>query len=813
MANTQDTSPFMFDLGTYEKESQADINMGRKLQKGATRVGSVRSGRSGRSARSEQSGQSGRNGQSGPSEKSDRNGQSDPSEKSERRKGKYNKVDGSMKAAAEKVIPSFASLYSRQSTHASSTSPPSSLSSLSRSSRSNNQLTMRFSLETSSTMSSSQPYVDNPHLNRSSFDFSDTSASSSAFSSGSSSSCETSLLSFPSKSHVHKGGKSYHKNYRDVSEQMCMHVEKEYISVADTVAVVSAYSATVATGIPICLTILYRLLFCVKYKVILTLIVKNILFLLFRSYKLNEYRLIEKEKHKKNKSNLDFHFYNIFNFDSESNSYFRKENGKNKKKKSPFIEKNMNSRINEESNSTRQKRKFPKSIHPMKSIDTSEIGKDKKEHEEQDRKQDREQDREQNKEQDREQNKEQDREQNREQKRAQKRVRKKKKKKVGVLQIFKDEFKENKKKIILKKGTLMGITPSEQLSPLKGEDNGRIIIDDNKVDGVIPVGGGKSKRKVRLSWREKRQLRKKYRKFVNFIHKLKYKREIPIYRFTIRDHFIAMYNFLCKRFNTSNFVYFDDKVIFSYFTNIRLILVMILDYLLKIGITIFFILILMNNHIFINNQKVVYIHDFPIKYNSEKEIYFPDNFDLSNYQGLKLPEQFININYINTDIENVNKRIYKRYKPNGFVNLDIPDNIFKLRWDEIFIHFTIFIRALFNCKYVHYRREIGGKKASICREGKKDELRYSVSISILFLLCKYGYAPINLNSLLFGKNILNNILLIDNINSFTWVNILYEEIPLVPDKNSPYITCRDILKYYSEEGFFSSESTKKRLYL
>lgn len=49
---------------------------------------------------------------------------------------------------------------------------------------------------------------------------------------------------------------------------------------------------------------------------------------------------------------------------------------------------------------------------------------------------------------------------------------------------------------------------------------------------------------------------------------------------------------------------------------------------------------------------------------------------------------------------------------------------------------------------------------------------------------------------------------------YVFKNILismYNEIALVPDTNSPYTTCTDILKYYSEEGFFSSESKTKKM--
>ncbi|CRG96792.1 conserved Plasmodium protein, unknown function [Plasmodium gallinaceum] len=458
----------------------------------------------------------------------------------------------------------------------------------------------------------------------------------------------------------------------------------------------------------------------------------------------------------------------------------------------------------------------------------------------------------------------------------------------------------------------------------------------------------------------KRNIRKKKRTFLDLIYKLKYKREMPVYSFKIKDHILSFYNFTCKRFNNANFVYFDDKLVFPYFTNLRFMLVILLDYFLKIGFTLFFIVILLNKHTVIHDKNLIYIHDIPLKNTSEKILTFPYSFDLMNYPNLELPTNSINIYYINKDMENDTKLRNKNNEPKGYIKLELLDNIFKLNWNEIYIvdkfclctcvayliinflllmrsstffdilyvsifnvvrhlsfyfslkqfilfffmfngniynryyiyyeknirklnyhfeylfllffniqhfislikHLSLFFRILFNFRYVYYYRQPKGSK-----ENKKDELRYSVSVYILYLLCKYSYAPVNLNSLLFGNNILNNVILIDNINNFTWVNILsiilfksvqilitkadyfliglfilhillyiiyaihtqilryiilrkieilfvfkhiliskYKGIQLVPDKNSPYVTCADILKYYSEEGFFSSES-------
>ncbi|ETW43203.1 hypothetical protein PFNF135_02677 [Plasmodium falciparum NF135/5.C10] len=479
-----------------------------------------------------------------------------------------------------------------------------------------------------------------------------------------------------------------------------------------------------------------------------------------------------------------------------------------------------------------------------------------------------------------------------------------------------------------------------------------------------------TKGKLKPSWKDRFRMRRKRRNFLKLIYKLKYKRDIPIYHFQVRDHLLALYNFLFKGWNNVNFVYFDDKLIFSYITNFRFMLVILLDYILKCGITFFFIFILLRSHIFIQNKDVIYIHDIPIKKNLvEDNLTFPQSFNFHKYSHIPLPNKSIDIKYMNRHVEdysidytyifnNDNNNDSNMNKLKGYINMDISHNMFNSKWNEIFLidkiylyisiiyffiyfllfirtstfldilfvalfntiahlsfyfslkqfilffytfngniynrdyiyyhqhirklnynfeyffllflnihyfisfikHFSLFMRILFNIKYIYYYR-------SSHRTCSDKELKYSVSVYILFLVCKYCYAPINLNMLLFGQNILNNIILIDNINSYTWLNIfllilfktiqilmtqtnyfiiglfilhillyiiyaihaqilryiilrkieilyvfknilisMYNEIALVPDTNSPYTTCTDILKYYSEEGFFSSES-------
>ncbi|CRG99456.1 conserved Plasmodium membrane protein, unknown function [Plasmodium relictum] len=724
------------------------------------------------------------------------------------------------------------------------------------------------------------------------------------------------LFSFTSKNYKNKMNKSDNKKLRDVYTDVYITAKFHFII------------GFFLIDIPF---FIYRLLFCIRHKVMLTLIVKNILFLLFRSYKLNEYRLIEKEKHKKNKSNFDFRFYNIFNFDSESNDYNKSRDLKSEKTNSKYYEEKRTSEVDEELYSKRRVQSilsfFKNKNNNTKSKSEGNI-KEKKKKNKKNRK-----------------------------------IKKKKKKKIDVLKIFKEEFKNNKKKLFSGKNSIGSKDFDDNLYLNNDENNSdnynnnsqhnnsnNKIVKNNKIQTLTK----KEKRKI------KRNMKKKKKTFLDLIYKLKYKREMPVYRFKIKDHILSFYNFTCKRFNSSNFVYFDDKLVFPYFTNLRFMLVILLDYFIKIGFTLFFIFTLLNRHTVINNNNLIYIHDIPLRNSSETILNFPNSFNLMNYPNLELPKTPINIYYINKDTQIYNQSKNKKSDPKGYVKLELSDNIFKLKWSEIYIvdkfcictciayliinfllfmktstffdilyvsifnairhlsfyfslkqfilfffmfngniynmdyiyyeknirklnyhfeylfllffnaryfiflikHFPLFFRILFNFKYVYYYRESKRSK-----ENKKDELRYSISVYILFLLCKYSYAPVNLNSILFGKNILNNVILIDNINNFTWVNILtiilfkivqilitktnyfliglfilhialyiiyaihtqilryiilrkieilfafkhiliskYKGIELVPDKNSPYVTCRDILKYYSEEGFFSSES-------
>ncbi|CAD2090321.1 conserved Plasmodium protein, unknown function [Plasmodium vinckei brucechwatti] len=791
-----------------------------------------------------------------------------------------------------------------------------------------------------------------------SFEMSDYSKSRSHGSSMSSSSSQTSsshssnapisaylpsFFSFTSKNR--KNNNSYNKKYRDVYTDVYITAKFHFIV------------GFFLIDVPF---LIYRLYFCIKYKVILTLVIKNVLFLLFRSFKLNEYRLVEKEKHKKNKSNFDFHFYTNENGDSESNDYTQYDD-LSSSEKSQFFYKNKKSLLLDDRN-IYKRWKYRKSMRTLKNKTFNEMNKmkSKKEYVFLKKKNN-----------------------------NKKYLKKKKKKKIDILDIFKEEFQENKQKIILEKIAMknkeqanMNTVYFDKLgnsissaayekgpnNSISGQINNSDLYnyDNDGYDKFVKNGENKESKnntKVRFSWREKIELRKKYKTFINLIYKLKYKREIPIYRLTIMDHITELYNFIFKKFNCSNYIFFDDKLVFSYFTNMKFMLIIFLDYLLKIGVTIFFLFILLNNHTFINENNIIYFHDIPINNNATLPLTFPQNFDLSKYPNIQVPDNPINIKYINKDIGNAGStnvtETIPGIVPNGYLNLNIRDNIFTLKWSEIFIydkiylyacmayfvlyfillikastffdilfaaifntirnlsyyfslkqfilffytfngniynknyiyqdmsirklnshyeyyfilffnihyfisfikHISLYLRILFNFKYVYYYRNIPAGE-----DKKKNELRYSISSHILFLLCKYSYAPVNLNTLLLGENILSNIILIDNINGFTWVNIIvvilfkgiqilmtkvnyfliglfllhiilyityaihaqilryiilrkieilfafkkilisnYEEIPLVPDDNSSYITCRDILKYYSEEGFFSSE--------
>ncbi|KMZ81073.1 hypothetical protein PVIIG_02555 [Plasmodium vivax India VII] len=790
--------------------------------------------------------------------------------------------------------------------------------------------------------------------------------SSHSASSSSSSSYLPSLLSFSSGGNKAKANKSYQQKYKDVYTDVYITAKFHFIV------------GFLLIDVPF---FIYRLLFCLKHKMMLTLIVKNVLFLLFRSYKLNEYRLVEKEKYKKNKSNLDFHFYNLCGADSEAGAYPKggSAGGERRERRERHVQ--------------RKERHVPRNAHRAKPLpferaangqapeDGAEAkgkrdqraGKVKKGNTKRGGKAD---------------------------KAAKKR---KKKKKHTVMQVFKEEFRENKRKLLLEKAALQGMaTKGSSEGATRGADhpekrhgveehpekrngeehpetrNGEEHPEkrngeehpETRNDGE-PKRGGKSKRSkqtppAKFTWKERRQMKSQFKKYSNLIYKLKYKRKIPIYHFKLWDHIRAMGSLLYKRFGSSNFLYLDDQLVLPYLTNLRLMLLVLLNYMMKIGITIFFIFLLLNNHIRVSQQDFVYMYEMPVKrfdppgVGRTDTLTFPDSFDVTNHTHLQLPEEPIPIYYINKDMEDNSKQFYNcTYVPKGYVKLEMPDSLFHSKWEQTFKldrlymyaclgffflyfvlllgtstffdllfgailntmshlsfyfslkqfvlffftfhgnvynvdyvlhdghirklnyefeylllllfnlqqfasickHASLFLRVLFNCRFVYYRRGLGR-----ARDGRRNQLRHSVSVYLLFLLCKYAHAPINLNTLLFGKNILNNILLIDNINSFTWVNIIllslfkgtqilmtktnyfiiglfilhillyviyaihaqilryiilrkmeilfsfkniliskYEEAPLVPDKTSPYVTCRDILKYYSEEGFFSSE--------
>ncbi|SCN24647.1 conserved Plasmodium protein, unknown function, partial [Plasmodium berghei] len=370
-----------------------------------------------------------------------------------------------------------------------------------------------------------------------------------------------SFFSFTSKNR--KNNNSYNKKYRDVYTDVYITAKFHFIV------------GFFLIDVPF---LIYRLYFCIKYKVVLTLVIKNVLFLLFRSFKLNEYRLVEKEKHKKNKSNFDFHFYNTENGDSESNDYTQ-YGDLNSSDKSQFVYKNKKSLILDDRNNYKRW-KYRNSMRTFKNKAINEMSKMKSKKEYAFLK-----------------------------KKNNKKYLKKKKKKIDILDIFKEEFQENKQKMILEKiamknkeqvnmntvyfdklgnsvssvvyekGTNNSISGQINNSDLYNYDNDSY----DKLGKNVENKESKNSTKVKFSWREKIKLRNKYKTFINLIYKLKYKREIPIYRFTIMDHITELYNFIFKKNNSSNYIFFDDKLVFSYFTNMKFMLIIFLDYLLKIG--------------------------------------------------------------------------------------------------------------------------------------------------------------------------------------------------------------------------------------
>ncbi|KOB59615.1 hypothetical protein PFHG_01374 [Plasmodium falciparum HB3] len=752
-----------------------------------------------------------------------------------------------------------------------------------------------------------------------------------------------SLSSINSRTKKNKSNKLYQSRYKDVYTDV--YITAKFHFIVGFLLIDTPF-------------LIYRLLFCIRYKVMLTLIVKNILFLLFRSYKLNEYRLIEKEKHKKKKSKFDFHFYNIFKYDSETNANGNDGNLENDKEASsnilPRVDHNNNNLLERNSSYEKKKKKNRRrrrrrnilfnetSIARLNKKFFNGYAKSRNSLEFKLKK---------------------SKQRN---KNILKKKKMKKKKKNQVLEIFKEEFKKNSQKEFYDKLTkeMKNNKSTTSYDNNNNNNNNNQLVErhindnineenkeienvseniysmDNKIDRHIihrnhyneSTRNKKSEKncckyrnikkmenkitskslvttkgKLKPSWKDRFRMRRKRRNFLKLIYKLKYKRDIPIYHFQVRDHLLALYNFLFKGWNNVNFVYFDDKLIFSYITNFRFMLVILLDYILKCGITFFFIFILLRSHIFIQNKDVIYIHDIPIKKNLvEDNLTFPQSFNFHKYSHIPLPNKSIDIKYMNRHVEdysidytyifnNDNNNDSNMNKLKGYINMDISHNMFNSKWNEIFlidkiylyisiiyffIYFLLFIRtstfldilfvALFNT-IAHLSFYFSLKQFILffytfnaCSD---KELKYSVSVYILFLVCKYCYAPINLNMLLFGQNILNNIILIDNINSYTWLNIfllilfktiqilmtqtnyfiiglfilhillyiiyaihaqilryiilrkieilyvfknilisMYNEIALVPDTNSPYTTCTDILKYYSEEGFFSSES-------
>ncbi|KJP87471.1 hypothetical protein AK88_02903 [Plasmodium fragile] len=860
----------------------------------------------------------------------------------------YPENDTNMLVVDKRKPSSFVSNNSKDSTYASTD--------MSR------ELLSRAFSSTSSFSSSSSSSANSSYLSSDGSNF----GSSHSASSTSSSSYLPSLLSFSSSGNKAKSNKSYHQKYKDVYTDVYITAKFHFIV------------GFLLIDVPF---FIYRLLFCLKHKMMLTLIVKNVLFLLFRSYKLNEYRLVEKEKYKKNKSNLDFDFYNLFSIDSEASGY-RKEDAagkgktgehmlvvKREKRRERHRHSHRHSRQHSHLHSRRHLHGHAQRGSSMKasSFDRAASCKVLEDGGEVKSKRDRRV---------RKMKKGNSKRGNKKDKSMKKRQ-KKKKKKNTVMQVFKEEYRDNKKKLLLEKAAVQEMEISGNAEKAnRGSISLGKVIDNNgeeqieKRDGGEGINGGgntrnsKKKSSVKLTWKERRQMKSQFRKFRKLIYKLKYKRKIPIYHFKLWDHIRAMCSLLFKRFGSSNFVYLDDQLVFSYLTNLRLMLLILLNYVMKIGITIFFIFLLLNNHItVVREQNFVYMYDMPIKplgtpgVDRGGILLFPDSFDLTKHTNLQLPKEPIPIHYINKDMEDNSKQFgNNKYVPKGYLKLEVPDSLFNSKWEHVFKvdkiymysclgffflyfvlllgtstffdilfgaivntlshlsfyfslkqfvlffftfhgnvynndyvlhdgyirklnyefeylllllfnlhhfaslfkHASLFVRVVFNCRYVYYRRSLG--------RGRRNQLRHSVSVYLLFLLCKYAHAPINLNTLLFGQNILNNILLIDNINSFTWVNIIvltlfkgtqilmtktnyfviglfilhillyiiyaihaqilryiilrkmeilfsfkniliskYEEAPLVPDKTSPYVTCRDILKYYSEEGFFSSE--------
>ncbi|KEG01861.1 hypothetical protein YYE_03380 [Plasmodium vinckei vinckei] len=165
-----------------------------------------------------------------------------------------------------------------------------------------------------------------------------------------------SFFSFTSKNH--KNNNSYNKKYRDVYTDVYITAKFHFIV------------GFFLIDVPF---LIYRLYFCIKYKVILTLVIKNVLFLLFRSFKLNEYRLVEKEKHKKNKSNFDFQFYTNENGDSESNDYTQYDD-LSSSEKSQFFYKNKKSLLLDDRNGYKRW-KYIKSIRTFKNKTFNEMNK------------------------------------------------------------------------------------------------------------------------------------------------------------------------------------------------------------------------------------------------------------------------------------------------------------------------------------------------------------------------------------------------------------------------------------------------------
>ncbi|KAI4839474.1 hypothetical protein MKS88_002028 [Plasmodium brasilianum] len=574
----------------------------------------------------------------------------------------------------------------------------------------------------------------------------------------------TSFTSITTKNHNNKMKKSYHHKYKDVYTDVYITAKFHFIV------------GFLLIDIPF---FVYRLLFCIKYKVLLSLIVKNILFLLFRSYKLNEYRLIEKEKYKKNKSNLDFHFYNILNFDSESTGYRKGENSENFK--------NSKCDKKEKKKKEKEKKKKKKKKKNMK-------------------------------------------------------MKMKMKKRRHYYPLEDEEFKEYKKKIILERNSNGDSLLNNNL--FLNNENEKSPHDERVNEENITHSSGwlnedkrakGNKTGIKLTWKERIRLRREYRKFVNLIYKLKYKREIPIYHFKIRDHISALCNFLFKKLNCSNFVYFDDKLIFSYITNFRFMFIILLDYFLKIGITVFFIFILLSHHVFVNDQNLIYMNNIPMKNSSDNVLSFPGSFDLTNYPDMILPPHTIDINYINRDTESViSSSTYNNNKnlTKGYIDIDLPNNIFKLKWEEIFIvdkiyfyaciayfimHFLIFIKTstFFDILYVSIFNAISHLSFYFSLKQfilffytfngniyNKDYIYYKQNIRKLNYHFEYYYL------ILFNAHCFISIL--KHFSLFSRILFNFKYVYYYRNHRrageSRKDELRDILKYYAEEGFFSSES-------